>query len=97
MAKNQEDVGYVTFGHGCSASKMDLLEIFKEIPFDMQLISSNHEKIAAHYTVLAMFSNYFRNYFNETPFSPGMAGNILDCYIVFASNSVFNCHFLSHF
>lgn len=72
--KNQEDDAYITFGHGCSGGK--LLEIFKEIPFDMQLISSNKEKISAHYTVLAMFSNYFRNYFNENPFSPGMEGNI---------------------
>lgn len=94
MANNQEEVEYVTFGDGCSDAK--LLEIFKEIPFDMQLISSNNEKVSAHYAVLAMFSSHFRNYFNEKPFIPGMEGKFRFLHFIlhFIFNSFFNCHFL---
>lgn len=58
-----------------SLTERNLRQMYKELPFDMNLIAANDEKIPVHYFVLILFSSYFRNKFKgELIFKPNIDG-----------------------
>lgn len=58
-----------------SLTEQCLRQMYKELPFDMNLIASNDEKIPVHYFAMILFSSYFRNKFKgELNFKPNIDG-----------------------
>lgn len=48
-----------------SLTERSLRQMYAELPFDMNLIAMNDEKIPVHYFAMILFSSYFRNKFKS--------------------------------
>lgn len=60
-----------------SLTERNLRQMYKELPFDMNLIAENDEKIPVHYFVMILFSQYLRNKFKgELVFKPNIDGKL---------------------
>lgn len=58
-----------------SLTERGLRQMYREVPFDLNLVASNDEKIPVHYFAMILFSSYLRNKFkDELIFKPNIDG-----------------------
>lgn len=52
-------------------------EIYSQLPFDMNLVSSDKKKVPVHYIVMAIYSKFLRKMFGTEKFKLGLEGELM--------------------